>query len=247
MENILDIIKNNEYDVNIHILKSEEFGQVRIIKNDDGSISINAEDAARGFGWIQSKGGKEYVRWETVNAYLKDFEFSQEIGKDDYIPESLFYLLGMKASNKAAKDFQKWIAIDVIPKIRMNKAYSAEQLSPELRAIFIMDKRTVEMNSRMVTLENNMTIDYSQQEELRCLAVRKVISVLGGKNTSAYKELNKRAFSSIWRYNKKILKVNSYKNTSVKKYDFARQVIEEWRPDRELELMIKGANSSNEF
>lgn len=247
MENISDIIRNNEGDVNIHILSSQEFGQVRVIKNDDGSISINAEDAARGLGWTQYKGEKEYVRWETINAYLKDFEFSQKVGKDDYIPESLFYLLGMKASNKAARDFQKWIAVDVIPKIRRNGVYSSEHLSPELKAIFIMDKRTVEMNSRMINLENNMTIDYSQQEELRCLAIRKVIGVLGGKDTLAYKELNKKAFSSIWRYYKRILKVNSYKNTSVKKYDFAREVIEQWKPDRELELMIKGANLSTEY
>ena len=37
--------------------------------------------------------------------------------------------------------------------------------------------------------------------------------------------------------------VNSYKNTSVKMFQAARKIIIEWKPDRELELMIKGANS----
>ena len=47
--------------------------QVRTVLNDDGSISVNAEDTAIGFGWIQKqiKNGKEYVsvRWERMNGF----------------------------------------------------------------------------------------------------------------------------------------------------------------------------------
>lgn len=46
----------------INVFTSEKFGEVRTILNDDGSISINAEDAARGLGWVQIKSGKIYVR-----------------------------------------------------------------------------------------------------------------------------------------------------------------------------------------
>lgn len=31
---------------------------------------------------------------------MKELGISQEVAKDDYIPESLFYLLGMKANNE---------------------------------------------------------------------------------------------------------------------------------------------------
>lgn len=44
-------------------------------------------------------------------------------GKDDYIPESLFYRLGMKASNARAEKFQNWLAMEVIPSIRKNGGY----------------------------------------------------------------------------------------------------------------------------
>ncbi|MGN2371978.1 ORF6C domain-containing protein [Clostridium cagae] len=103
--------------------------KVRTFKNNDGSISINAEDTARGFGWIDNSksatNGAQLskVRWSRINGYIKEFGFSQEVAKDDYIPESLFYMLGMKASNKIALEFQKWLAIDVIPKIRKNGVY----------------------------------------------------------------------------------------------------------------------------
>ena len=118
--------------MNEMMFKNEELRiQVRTIKNEDGSISINAEDAAIGFGWTQAKNGKTYIRWETINNYCMSLGFSQQVGKDDYIPESLFYLLGMKAENKIAQEFQKWLAIDVIPEIRKNGTYSMPTILTE--------------------------------------------------------------------------------------------------------------------
>ena len=88
---------------NLMIFENKELGiAVRTIKNDDGSISINAEATAKGLGFVQNqnKNGKIYtsIRWETMNNYCKEFNFPNKLGKDDYIPESLFYLLAMKAN-----------------------------------------------------------------------------------------------------------------------------------------------------
>lgn len=108
----------------LKVFKNNELGlTVRTLPNPDGSISISAEDAAIGFGWYQKKNGKVYPRWETLNCYCKDIGFSQLVGKDDYIPESLFYRLGMKASNATAEKFQNWLALDVIPTIRKTGSY----------------------------------------------------------------------------------------------------------------------------
>lgn len=101
--------------------------QVRTMLNEDGSVSVNAEDTAIGFGWTQKqqKSGKEYIsiRWVTLNTYLKEIGFPQEVGENDYIPESMFYLLGMKASNSIALEFQKWLALDVLPSLRKTGIY----------------------------------------------------------------------------------------------------------------------------
>ena len=48
---------------------------------------LNAEDVARGLGWTQIKNGVEYIRWETINAYLAEFNFPKKVGKNDFIPE----------------------------------------------------------------------------------------------------------------------------------------------------------------
>lgn len=116
-------------------------------------------------------------------------------------------------------------------------------LSKELQAIFLIDKKTQEIEERVDNLENKMTIDYSQQEEIRTKATQRVMHVLGGKDLPAYKELSKKAFAALWRDYKRALDVNSYRNTAVKDFDKALNYVATWRPNRELELMIAGANS----
>lgn len=101
--------------------------KVRVIQNEDGSISMNAEDTAIGYGLTTvAKSGNEVVRWARMNSYCKELGFAQECAKDVFIPESLFYLLGMKASNETARKFQMWLATEVIPSIRKHGAYISD-------------------------------------------------------------------------------------------------------------------------
>ena len=108
--------------------------EVRAIKNDDASISLNAEDTAIGFGWYQIKNNKKYPKWERINGFISEFGNSPLVGKDDYIPESLFYLLGMKANNDVAKKFQMWLATEVLPSMRKYGMYATDELldNPDL-------------------------------------------------------------------------------------------------------------------
>ena len=90
-------------------------------------VMLNAEDVARGWGFTQVKNGAEYVRWDRVNDYLKEFGFSPQVGKDDYIPENMVYRLGFKASNETAQKFQALLADNVLPNIRKFGAYMTEE------------------------------------------------------------------------------------------------------------------------
>ena len=89
----------------------------------DGTAYLNLEAVARGLGFTQEKNGVEYVRWETVNGYLSELQIPNKLGKDDFIPENIFYRLAMKAKNEAAEAFQAKIADEVIPSIRKHGAY----------------------------------------------------------------------------------------------------------------------------
>lgn len=116
----------------IKAFENEELGlSVRTVLNEDGSISVNAEDTAIGFGWVQEKKGKIYPRWETLNAFCLDLGFPNKLGKDDYIPESLYYLLGMKANNERAQKYQRWLAMEVLPALRKTGSYEMPKQKKE--------------------------------------------------------------------------------------------------------------------
>jgi len=108
---------------------------VRCYLGANGTAYLDAEAVARGLGFTQTKGGVEYVRWETVNKYLNEFgynSFSQLVGKGDFIPENMFYRLAMKANNAAAQKFQAKVADEILPSIRKHGVYMTPQAAEKI-------------------------------------------------------------------------------------------------------------------
>ena len=97
------------------------------LNKESGTAYLNAEDVARGFGFVEGKNGVEYVRWRTINHYLHSFGFSQDVAKGDFLPENMVYRLGFKASNEVAQKFQALLADEVLPAIRRHGAYMTDQ------------------------------------------------------------------------------------------------------------------------
>ena len=130
-----------------------KFFQIQNLYEQDGVLYFNLEQCARGLGFTKTeiKDGKEYssVRWSRVNEYLSDFGFSpingrsdfrknfpngfsQQVGKERFIPENIFYRLAMKAKNETAERFQAWIADKVVPSIRKYGSYGVKKENPAL-------------------------------------------------------------------------------------------------------------------
>lgn len=102
----------------------------------DGTAYLKLETVARGLGFTQTqnKNGTEYisVRWERVEQYLEELGFPHLWGKDDFIPENIFYRLAMKAKNAVAEAFQAKIADEVIPAIRRHGIYATAETAERL-------------------------------------------------------------------------------------------------------------------
>ncbi|MBU5308429.1 ORF6C domain-containing protein [Clostridioides mangenotii] len=127
-------------------------------------------------------------------------------------------------------------------------------LSKELQAIFMMDKKHQELEKgqevlteKVTNLENKMTINYELAENIRSEISAKAVHSLGGYNSPAYKKLSKKAYSALHRDLKGYFKVNSYKNLSVKRYEEAINYIQGWTPGTNLMLEIKEMNNQIEF
>lgn len=100
---------------------------------ENGTAYLKLESVARGLGFTDNKSGVEYVRWQRVDKYLEELNFSTCGERPEFIPENVFYRLAMKAKNETAEKFQALVADKIIPSIRKNGGYIAnqEKLTPE--------------------------------------------------------------------------------------------------------------------
>ena len=149
--------------------------------DDDNTIWFNAEEIARGLGFVlkenkvsSTSGRKHYstVKWQRVNQYLKEFGYNKEITRGDYIPEQYVNLLAMKAKSDTAKEFQRWLAFDVIPSIRKHGIY-IDKDHDKIRS-FGINVRLVECKAIQYLIyyaRDNYGMDISEDEAYGILSV----------------------------------------------------------------------------
>ena len=211
----------------------------------DGTAYLKLEDVARGLGFTQTKNGLEYIRWDRVESYLADFGFPHKWGKDDFIPENVFYRLAMKANNPVAEKVQALVADEIIPSIRKTGSYTMPKLSKEMQALFLLDDRTQKQEQRITALENTMTVDYSQQQALKKAVGRVVVEALGGKAAPAYNDPHVRGklFSECNRDVQDWFRVNSVCNVPRKDFTQAVEYIQRWKPSTNSVMLIQQTNA----
>lgn len=164
----------------------------------DGVAYLKLEAVAKGLGFVQTqvKNGKKYesIRWERIEQYLAEFGFPQKWGKEDFIPENVFYRLAMKAKNEAAEAFQAKVADEVIPSIRKHGMYiTSDKMveilsSPETMIQILFNYRDEHQLRLKVEAEN------AQQKQLLAENKPKVVfaeSVAASSDTILIRELAK--------------------------------------------------------
>ncbi len=134
------------------------------VKTENGESLFNAETVARSLGFVETKNGKEYVRWRTVNGYLKKY-LSQEVAKNDFISEPMVYKIAFKANNALAEKFQDWLATEVLPQIRKHGMYATDELldNPDLLievATKLKEERTLRLIAEQRVNELQPKADY---------------------------------------------------------------------------------------
>ena len=118
----------------------------------DGESYVAIEDVARFCGWTDIKNGKEYIRWNRVNGYLKELGVSPQVEKNYFIPEYIMYPLIGKAKNEQSTQFMLWVG-KVIAEIRQNGSYSLKPKSDTDGAKSQIDLLTV--TSKLLNLSDS--------------------------------------------------------------------------------------------
>lgn len=218
------------------------------------SINRNIVRFKESVDFIDLKKGGDEITTSDLKSSSSDDTLFFNLGytKQQIIQAQNIYLLSERGYAKLIKIMDTDLAWDVHDKLmdeyfhlREEQQNTYSHLSKELQAIFAIDHKQQEMDSRITKLENTMTIDYGQQKDIKALVAKKVISVLGGSDAPAYKNktVSKKAFSQLHRWLRNVFEVNSYINIAVKDFERAKEIIPQWEPTEELQLMIKGTNA----
>ncbi len=124
------------------------------------------------------------------------------------------------------------------PKVLSDK----EQLLASMKLSIEANETLEQHDDRIKSLEETMRIDGAQEFKIRTNANRKVMKVLGGKKSPAYKELSRKAFSNFWRDFKNHFTIPRYGDLPKKQFDQGLRFIELWQPETSLLIDIDNAN-----
>lgn len=176
---------------------------------ENGVAYIRLEDAARGLGFMQTqnKNGVEYtsIRWERIEQYLTEFGFPHKWGKEDFIPENIFYRLCMKANNETAQKFQAKVCDVILPELRKRgyvalypngQPSSLQILNMMVQAVNEQAARNAETEKRVDAIEsgfNNMcsimTVSVKDDARKVCQRTLNAIATKRGGGT---------AYADVW-------------------------------------------------
>ena len=222
----------------LEIFKNREFGEIRTVTV-DGEPWFVAKDIAEILQYTNTqKAIRDHVDEE--DKLTERIVLSGQNREVICINESGLYSLILSSKMPGAKRFKRWVTSEVLPQIRRTGTYQKPMTPQEMMRVQLgmIDGH----EERITHLENTMTIDYEQQQELKKTVNKRVIEVLGGKKAPAYKEMSKKVFSECNHDIQDYFRVNSRNNIPTKRYHEAVEYVEGWNPSNNTILEIRSCN-----
>lgn len=110
----------------------------------------------------------------------------------------------------------------------VNAYFKLKEILPESNEIKLLSENWLELNDRIDTLINHMTINYQQQQELLSQARTRVNKLLGGAKSREYKEWGRTYFKNLWLNFCENFDCGTYKDLNPERIMEAKQFIKEW-------------------
>ena len=225
----------------LEIFKNREFGEIRTVAI-DGEPWFVGKDIAEALGYSNTRDAlATHVMDDDKNTVVISDGKRRGNPNQVIINESGVYALIFGSKLDSAKRFKHWVTSEVLPQIRRTGSYQ-KRLTPE-EMMRIQLGMVDDHENRIEHLENTMTIDYGQQQELKKAVNKRVIEILGGKKTPAYKELSKKVFAECNHDIQDYFAVNSRNNIPSLRFENALEYVEGWNPSNNTILDVRSCNA----
>lgn len=233
----------------LQIFNSEEFGEIRTVTIDN-EIYFVGKDIAKALGFSNTR--------DAISTHVFDEDRGVETidtlgGKQNMtvVNESGLYALVFGSRLESAKRFKHWVTSEVLPTIRKTGGYrkpmsTAEQIKLLALGNTELNERVTDVEKKINSLENDMPLYGCEIDDIKNHVNRKVVNVLGGKTSEAYRDgsIRSSVFKDIYRQLKREYGcVASYKSIKRKWIDDAHDLINGYEVPKVLEEQIRDANA----
>lgn len=173
-------------------------------------------------------------------------------GETNFITESGLYAVILRSDKPNAKSFRRWVTSEVLPSIRKTGNYSAKPMTTEEKIKLLaqgnteLSERVDKVEDKIGSLENDMPLYGCEIDEVQKLVKRKVVSILGGKDSEAYadRSIRSQTFKDIYcQLKREFGCVATYKSIKRRYIDNVREFIDGYSAPTALSEQISGANA----
>lgn len=236
----------------IQIFNNAEFGEIRTVMI-DGTEYFFGVDVATALQYKRPRRAiTDNCKGVVTDATLKNAGNYPE----PLVPIGDIYRLIVKASSQSNSEeikekagrFEKLVFDEILPQIHQTGSYGQQKSTQEQIALIAQGttelyQRVEGVESRIKDLEETMTLDHGQQYFLEKTVNKTVISVLGGKESNAYKQIGRKVFAECNGDLKSYFKVNARGNVPKKRYEEAVSYAENWKPCTNTQMRIEQCNA----
>lgn len=175
----------------LQIFNSDEFGEIRTVTIDNEPWFVG-KDVALALGYERTADAiRQHV--ETEDKGVGEIQTPGGTQNMTIINESGLYALIFGSKLESAKRFKRWVTSEVLPAIRRTGAYNLPQTTDGKIALLAqgyteMFQKVGEVSDRVDRIENDMPLYGCESDELSAHVKRKVVNLLGGKQSEAYRD-----------------------------------------------------------
>ncbi len=232
------------------VFNSEEFGEIRTVTIDN-EIYFVGKDVAEALGYSNTRDAlATHVADEDKNTVVIS-DGKRGNPNQTVINESGLYALIFGSKLESAKRFKHWVTSEVLPTIRKTGGYrkpmsTAEQIKLLALGNTELNERVTNVEEEIDSLKNDMPLYGCEIDDIKNHVNRKVVNVLGGKTSEAYRDgsIRSSVFKDIYRQLKREYGcVSSYKSIKRKWIDDAHDLISNYEVPKVLQEQIRDANA----
>lgn len=231
----------------LQIFKNEQFGEIRMMLIGEEPWFIG-KDVATALGYSNTRDAlMAHIEEEDKNTVAIP-DGNRGNPKQVVINESGLYALIFGSRLSSAKKFKHWVTSEVLPSIRKTGGYSMKPMNTQEQIKLLaqgnmeLEKKIDSVNERVDSLEKDMPLYGCEIDEIQGHINRKGVSILGGKESKAYRDASIRGsvYGDMYRQLKcEFGAVASYKSIKRKYIADVHEFIDCYEPPVSLQERIK--------